>query len=123
LLSLSLLRASQPASAINLYSRSTGAFHDRDVLDQCLVYAVHAANALSAAREADDLHTALTTRHTIGIAQGIVMERYGLTREQSFDLLRRLSSTTNTKLRDVAAAIVETRVLPDPDDDAVPSRG
>lgn len=112
LLSLPLLKASEPASALNLYSRATGAFHDRDVLDQCVVYAVHAANALTAARTADDLHTAMTTRHTIGMAQGIVMERYGLSQQQSFELLRRLSSTTNTKLRDVATEVVRTRALP-----------
>lgn len=123
LLSLPLLRASEPASALNLYSRATGAFDDRDLLDECAVYAVHAANALSAARTAHDLHTAMTSRHTIGMAQGIVMERYGLDQQQSFELLRRLSSTTNTKLRDVATSIVETKVLPQPGDGAVPSPG
>lgn len=114
LLSLPLLGERGPDSALNVYSRSTGAFDDRDVLDQCLVYAVHAANALAAARTEEDLHTALTSRHTIGMAQGMVMERYGLGQQQSFELLRRLSSTTNTKLRDVAAAIVDTGQLPQP---------
>ena len=31
---------------------------------------------------------------------------------QSFELLRRLSSTTNVKLRDIATEIVETRTIP-----------
>jgi AmiR/NasT family two-component response regulator len=46
------------------------------------------------------------------MAQGIAMERYGIDAQQSFELLRRLSSTTNVKLRDVAAQIVETRTIP-----------
>jgi hypothetical protein len=123
LLSLPLLRETGPASALNLYSRTPHSFRDRDELDQCLVYAVHAANALSAARASDDLHTAMTTRHTIGMAQGIVMERYGLDQQQSFELLRRLSSTSNTKLRVVADSIVRTRQVPSVDDDAVSSPG
>lgn len=117
LLSLPLLEASEPTSALNLYSTATGAFHDRDVLDQCAVYAVHAANALTAARNADGLHTAMTTRHTIGMAQGMVMERYGLDQQQSFELLRRLSSTTNIKLREIATEIVRTGSLPSSGDD------
>ena len=36
----------------------------------------------------------------------------GIDQHQSFELLRRLSSTTNVKLRDVAAQIVETRAIP-----------
>ena len=46
------------------------------------------------------------------MAQGIAMERYGIDQHQSFELLRRLSSTTNVKLRDVATQIVETRAIP-----------
>jgi hypothetical protein len=114
LLSVPLLGAEGYSGALNLYSEATGAFHDRDVVDLGLVYAIHAANALTVARNTADLTTALTSRHTIGMAQGIVMERYGLDQQQSFELLRRLSSTSNRKLRDVAAAVVETRQLPAP---------
>ena len=46
------------------------------------------------------------------MAQGIAMERYGIDQHQSFELLRRLSSTTNVKLRDIAAQIVATRAIP-----------
>jgi hypothetical protein len=112
LLSIPIMDVSGPASAVNIYSRDPGAFDDRDLVDQCAIYAVHAAHAMSSARRSDDLHTALTSRHTIGMAQGIVMERYDLAQQQSFDLLRRLSTSTNTKLRELAAGIVETRALP-----------
>ena len=98
--------------ALNLYSGTTGAFADRDVVDLALVYAVHATTALSSARRASTLQTAVSSRHVIGMAQGIAMERYGIDQHQSFELLRRLSSTTNVKLRDVATQIVETRAIP-----------
>lgn len=101
-----------PQGALNIYSKETDDFSDRDVIDQVTVYAVHAANALASAQLADGLTTAMSSRHTIGMAQGIVMERYHLDENQSFALLRRLSATTNTKLRDVAAELVRTRRLP-----------
>ena len=63
-------------------------------------------------RRASTLQTAISSRHVIGMAQGIAMERYGIDQHQSFELLRRLSSTTNVKLRDVATQIVETRAIP-----------
>ena len=85
---------------------------DRDVVDLALVYAVHATTALSSARRASTLQTAVSSRHVIGMAQGIAMERYGIDQHQSFELLRRLSSTTNVKLREVATQIVETRAIP-----------
>jgi GAF domain-containing protein len=112
LLAVAVTDRDEPLGALNLYSTRTGAFADRDVVDIALVYAVHATNALSSARRASTLQTAVSSRHVIGMAQGIVMERYGIDQHQSFELLRRLSSTTNVKLRDVAAQIVATRAIP-----------
>lgn len=112
LLAVAVNDRDEPMGALNLYSSRTGAFADRDVVDTALVYAVHATTALSSARRASTLQTAISSRHVIGMAQGIAMERYGIDQHQSFELLRRLSSTTNVKLRDVATQIVETRAIP-----------
>jgi GAF domain-containing protein len=112
LLAVAVTDREGPLGALNLYSGRTGAFADRDVVDLALVYAVHATTALSSARRASTLQTAVSSRHVIGMAQGIAMERYGIDQHQSFELLRRLSSTTNVKLRDVAAQIVATRAIP-----------
>lgn len=112
LLAVAVTDRDEPLGALNLYSTRTGAFDDRDVVDLALVYAVHATTALSSARHASTLQTAISSRHVIGMAQGIAMERYGIDQHQSFELLRRLSSTTNVKLRDVATQIVETRTIP-----------
>ena len=40
------------------------------------------------------------------------MERYELTADQAFQLLARVSMTTNIKLRDVAAHLTRTGELP-----------
>lgn len=99
--------------ALNFYRAEAGGFDDHEAVDLAQVYAVHAANALSSAHHVSGLQTALTSRHTIGLAQGILMERYRLDQQRSFELLRRTSSVHNIKLREVAAAVVETGALPD----------
>jgi GAF domain-containing protein len=112
LLSVSVTEREEPLGALNLYSDELGAFVDRDVVDLALVYAIHATTALSSARRATTLRAAVRSRHVIGMAQGIAMERYDIDQQQSFELLRRLSSTTNVKLRDIANQIAETRAFP-----------
>ena len=110
--SLLAVEMADKVGALTLYSTVAGRFAEREVVDRALAYAAHAAVALSCARQSASLEAAVGSRHVIGMAQGIAMERYGLDQNQSFELLRRLSSTTNVKLRDVAAKIVETRVIP-----------
>jgi hypothetical protein len=99
--------------ALNLYSSRPDGFADRDTLDLIFLYALHASGSLAAAKEISGLQTAMQNRHTIGIAQGILMQRYGITVERAFEILRRYSSTQNVKLRDIAAYVVEHHHLPD----------
>jgi AmiR/NasT family two-component response regulator len=49
----------------------------------------------------------------IGVAQGILMQNYGISMEQSFELLRRYSSYKNIKLREVAEHVVQAGDLPE----------
>ncbi|HET7329086.1 MAG TPA: ANTAR domain-containing protein [Nocardioidaceae bacterium] len=56
----------------------------------------------------EQLKTAVASRALIGQAQGVLMERFGLTREQAFAVLRRCSQDTNTKLRTIAEELVGT---------------
>ena len=100
--------------ALNLYAGSAGAF-TRDDIDIAEIYVTHATNALTAARISSGLRTALHSRHMIGVAQGILMHSYDLSLDQSFELLRRYSSHTNTKLAEVAEYVVQHRGLPDSD--------
>ncbi|WP_433005654.1 ANTAR domain-containing protein [Kribbella sp. CA-294648] len=43
---------------------------------------------------------------------GILMERFDLAADRAFEVLKRHSQDTNTKLRDVAAQLVASRKLP-----------
>lgn len=73
----------------------------------------HAAVALAAARRAENLGIAIDARKLVGQAQGILMERFGLTADQAFSVLLRYSQDKNIKLRDVAAKLIADRSLPD----------
>jgi signal transduction histidine kinase/DNA-binding response OmpR family regulator len=55
---------------------------------------------------------ALDSNRVIGTAVGIVMASYQLTAEQGFQLLVAASQNTNSKLRDIAARVVDTGALP-----------
>ncbi|WP_232838163.1 GAF and ANTAR domain-containing protein [Streptomyces geranii] len=97
--------------ALNLYSREPGAFTETSELVGWLL-ASHAAVAFSSARTHAQLEQAVTTRHVIGEAMGIMMGRHRVTEKQAFDMLRRSSQLTNVKLREVARQVCEKGSLP-----------
>ncbi|TQJ90923.1 GAF and ANTAR domain-containing protein [Streptomyces sp. SLBN-31] len=90
--------------ALNLYARSPGAFTEEFETASWLL-ASHAAVALADARTIDQLQHAMETRHAIGEAMGILMERHRLSESDAFDVLRRLSQHHNIKLRDIAQRV------------------
>lgn len=92
--------------ALNLYAGPTDAFSRSD-LDEALLFAAHAGGAIGVSREVGGLREALRSRHLIGVAQGMLIQRYDLTLDQAFAVLARHSQESNIKLRDVAARIVE----------------
>ena len=114
LLGIQLSSDDEVLGALNLYAGTAGAFTPEDV-DIAEIYATHATNALTAARKSSGLRTALHSRHMIGVAQGILMHQFDLSMEQSFELLRRYSSHSNTKLSEVAEHVVGSGGLPDLD--------
>lgn len=87
--------------ALNLYARRPGTF-GKDIETAGWMLASHAAVALADARTIDQLEDAMRTRHAIGEAMGILMERHKLSEDDAFDVLRRISQEHNIKLRDVA---------------------
>jgi GAF domain-containing protein len=105
-----------PLGAVNLYAARPHVYTAEDV-DYAHVFAHHAAGALETSREVDGLRTALHTRHVIGVAQGMLMQRYGLSMDRAFDVLLRRSQESNTKLRDIANLMVQTGRIPDPVED------
>ncbi|MEU5691784.1 GAF and ANTAR domain-containing protein [Actinosynnema sp. NPDC020468] len=101
-----------PAAALTLLSERAHHF-DAHTFDLVLLLALHAGVAFDNAelfhgsRElVANLTTALETRHSIGLAQGILMHRFDLDTATAFTVLRRASQHSNTKLRDVAAGLV-----------------
>ncbi|MBD3924961.1 GAF and ANTAR domain-containing protein [Nocardioides cavernae] len=113
LLSVRLVSGGSSIGALNFYSLAEGRFDDREELDFAVVYSTHVAIALANIRELSGLETAIHNRHLIGVAQGILIERFGLDLPGAFDVLRRYSSSTNTKLAQVAEEVVRTGRLPD----------
>ncbi|MFI6564072.1 GAF and ANTAR domain-containing protein [Streptomyces sp. NPDC050534] len=98
--------------ALNLYASRPGAFGE-EIETAGWLLASHAAVALADARTIDQLQHGMETRHAIGQAMGILMERHGLSEDDAFDVMRRISQHHNIKLRDVAR-----RVRPEPTDPA-----
>lgn len=104
-------------AGINLYSREPGAF-DVDVITPLVTaLATYAALAVwggSLREEIDQLNRALGGSRDIGIAQGILLERFKVTRDQAFGLLAMSSQNSNRKLRDIAVELADTGQLPLP---------
>lgn len=98
--------------ALNLYSARLDGFSDDD-RDEGGALATHVAVAMGAAEEIENLNVAVARRTTIGQAEGILMERFDLTPDDAFAVLRRVSQDSNTKLHDVAIDLVRTRRLPE----------
>ncbi|WP_314174232.1 GAF and ANTAR domain-containing protein [Streptomyces winkii] len=97
--------------ALDLYSSAPNAFTKSSEHIGWLL-ASHAAVAFSSARTHAQLHTAMETRHNIGEAVGIVMERYKLDEDQAFAVLRKSSQDRNTKLREIVRTVTETGEIP-----------
>jgi GAF domain-containing protein len=118
--------------ALNLYARTVDAFTsvDRARAEQ---FAADAADTVAlAARLADKeerirhLRRALTSRSVIDHATGILMGRYRITARDAFDLLRKGSQNSNTKIRDIAGQLVhdttgQPPAAPDPEQRSVPN--
>lgn len=97
--------------SLNLYSNTVNAFVADD-LAVAEIFARHASVALAAAHNEEGLQLAVDARKLIGLAQGILMERFNIDADRAFAVLRRFSQQHNVKLRDVAEQVVESRRLP-----------
>lgn len=115
MLSFQLFVENEDLGALNLYSGEVGAF-DEESHHVGSLFAGHAAIALAAAQERNQLASAAQTRDLIGQAKGILMERHHITADQAFAVLVRTSQHTNVKLREIAEHLATTRKLPTQDD-------
>lgn len=103
--------APESVGVLGLYSPEPNAFSEDDEAVAHLL-ARHAAVTLAAARHEDALSRVVDARELVGMAMGILMERYDIDEAHAFDLLSHYSQETNTKLHDVAQWLVEGRRLP-----------
>jgi hypothetical protein len=126
-----LIIGQHAVGALNVYARVPGAFSVAD-RTRAQTLAVHAAGAVALASRLVEheertrhLQTALTSRSAIDQAVGILMSRHRISSTAAFDLLRRASQRTNTKLRDIAARLIAdtTGQPPHPDRSLGPVAG
>lgn len=111
-LSLPLVADGEPVGALNLYSRTPGAFGDAETT-RAEKFAGHASGALTLALRLasctdlnDQLRSSMISRSVIDQAVGVIMATEHCAQDKAFSLLRTVSQNTNVKLRDLAVTIV-----------------
>jgi GAF domain-containing protein len=100
-------------AALNLYCTSPDAFDPSDETVAVLL-ATHASMAIASTRLQDQvqhLEYALQSNRGIGVAIGVLMNKYKITQQEAFDLLRMASQHSHRKLVDVAHGVSETGIL------------
>ncbi|GAA2541433.1 GAF and ANTAR domain-containing protein [Mycolicibacterium diernhoferi] len=107
-LSFKLYTSDRTAGALNLFGFQPNVWRgEAETIG--VVLAAHAAAAILASQEGQQLEAALSTRDRIGQAKGIIMERYKVNDVQAFEMLRQVSQESNTKLVQVAQQVIDTR--------------
>jgi GAF domain-containing protein len=104
--------ADQPAAVLKVYSSQV----DGLTADQRAVAAAVgpevaggvglAKHLTRQAQRLDDRAAAMTTRRSIDIALGILMQQHGCSAESAFQMLRNTSQSQNAKIRDVAQELI-----------------
>jgi transcriptional regulator with GAF, ATPase, and Fis domain len=111
-LSVRLCTPTRTLGALTVYADETAAFGP-EAVDLAGVFGRHASIALMGAQSAQSLRAAVKSRHVIGQAQGILMQRYQVDADRAFTVLRRYSQDKNVKLRLVAEHVIAHHQLPD----------
>ena len=93
--------------ALNFYAEQPYAFDD-EAAELGLILATHTALAWNMVRRDEQFRSALASRDIIGQAKGMIMERFKIDAVQAFELLKRLSQSSNTPLAVVARQLVES---------------
>lgn len=97
--------------ALSLYTERGEEFDADDIVVGQAI-AAQLAITVNSERKIDQLGLGMHNRLIIGQAQGILMERLGISADQAFDYLRRTSMASNRKVADLCAEIASTRKLP-----------
>jgi transcriptional regulator with GAF, ATPase, and Fis domain len=111
LIAVRLFTTERSIGVLDLYSYRKRDYDNDDVL-AARVIAARVSAAVANARHQANLRQAIDSRNLVGQAQGILMERYALSADAAFAVLRRYSQEQNRKLHTVAQQLIETRRLP-----------
>jgi GAF domain-containing protein len=106
-ISFQLFADHHEVGALNFYAERPNAFDD-DAVEMGLILATHTALAWNMIRRDEQFRSALASRDIIGQAKGMIMERFKTDAVQAFELLKRLSQSSNTPLVVVARQLVES---------------
>ena len=107
LLSFQLFADHNNMGALMFYAERPHAF-DEEAVEMGLILATHTALAWNMVRRDEQFRSALASRDIIGQAKGMIMERFKIDAVQAFELLKRLSQSSNTALAIVARQLVES---------------
>lgn len=111
IVSYRLFTSDETIGALNLYGKDVDAFDD-EARELGYLAATQIAVVISSTRKEQSFRSALATRVAIGQAQGMLMERFGLSADQAFNVLRRASTSHDVPLREIADELIRTRELP-----------
>ena len=110
LVSFRLFVKEDTLGALNLYAGRPRAFDDVD-RETGLIFASHAAVALSGAQKQARFNAAIV----VAKAMGMLMERGSMSSEQALNVLRRAAERMNLKLQEVAEKVVGRKEPGGPD--------
>jgi GAF domain-containing protein len=105
--------SSDASAALNFFASKAGAF-TRPVHDRAAGFAAAAHNTLqlsvrinTAQNRAEDLEAAMQSRTAINLACGVIMAQNRCSQSEAMEILTKVSSNRNRKLRDVATELIE----------------
>jgi GAF domain-containing protein len=105
--------SSEASAALNFFASKPSAF-TRNVYDKAIGFTAAARNALqlavrigTALSRAEDLEAAMQSRTAINLACGVIMAQNRCSQAEAMEILSKVSSHRNRKLRDVATELIE----------------
>jgi GAF domain-containing protein len=103
----------EASAALNFFATKPGVFTP-DVYEKAMGFAqaahmtLHLSVRIDAAQNrAEDLEAAMQSRTAINLACGVIMAQNRCSQEEAMDILTKVSSNRNRKLRDVATELIE----------------
>jgi GAF domain-containing protein len=106
MLGYKLFTTGRTLGTLDLYSSTPNAFDaEAEVVGE--LFAAHAAIALLGSTQQAEFRRALSSRDTIGIAKGILMQRERIRDDQAFNLLVSTSQNANIKLHHLAEWLID----------------